>query len=138
MPRVEYGDSRRHPLALAGHGDFMTCTQGELIFFFIAFIALVAIFRYCIVFNSYCARVAKLEGRQKDFQSLQSLDGGGLNFFEIEQASKIWRRDYLKFNDEKINGLVAKLFRSGFVSLAAMISAALWLAYLKLGVCGIS
>ena len=61
-----------------------------------------------------------------------------MNFFEIEQASKIWRRDYLKFNDEHINGLATKLFRSGFVGLAAIIAAALWWAYLKLGICSIS
>jgi len=111
----------------------MSCTQGELIFGIIGLFTLVVVLRYCVLFSSYCARIAWLEGRQRDFQSLQSVEGGGMNFL---QAGGIWRRDYLKFDDAQVNRLGSKLFRSGIVGLIAMAAAAGWWAYLKDGMCG--
>jgi hypothetical protein len=121
---------------LVGHGDIMSCNQGEITLLIVAIVALVAVIRYYLIFNSYCARIAKLEGRTGEFQSLQSIEGGGVNFLELEQASKLLRREYLKFNDEQLTKLAGKLFQSGFVGLAAMIVAASWCAYLKLEICG--
>jgi len=113
----------------------MTCTQGGVIFGLIALLTLVAILRYYAIFMAYCSRVAKIEGRQKEMNSIQSIEGGGMNFFEIEQAASLWRKEYLKYGDKQLNVLARRLFQTGLFGLIALIASALWYVYLRFEVC---
>jgi hypothetical protein len=116
----------------------MTCSEGNLVFGLTCLGALIAIVRYCACFNAYCARIAQLENRVQEFRSLKSIEGGGINLFELAQSAATWRRDHRRFGDERLNQLAMRLYRSGFIGLAAMILAGACGVYLEFGLCGAS
>ncbi len=74
-------------------------------------------------FASLCSRIAEIEGRQAEFRSLKS-DDGGWNSFRQEQYMKLWRRDYRRFGDTTLNALGDRAFRwaavAGAVSVVAV------------------
>ncbi|MGV7206522.1 hypothetical protein ACLB1G_01560 [Oxalobacteraceae bacterium A2-2] len=90
----------------------MSC--GPHTFILLVWLVIVVIFAtpYHGRFTLYCERRASLEGRSLEFYSGVSIDGGD-NLYMIEQAGKLWKRDYVKFNDKQLSELGDKLYRDG-------------------------
>jgi hypothetical protein len=60
-------------------------------------------------FQEFCRLVARQEGRLKDFLEPSSDEWD--NAFEAQQRSRLRRREYLEFGDEKITALGDRLLR---------------------------
>jgi ABC-type uncharacterized transport system substrate-binding protein len=78
---------------------------------------LMAIFLYLIVsikvfklFNEYCERVAKLQGRQSEMHDVFSeIEGGGINAFKREQLENILFGNFCYLDDTGLLRLGARL-----------------------------
>lgn len=77
--------------------------------------------KYRVLFCRYCECVATLEGRRDEFYAIKS-DDSAMTWFELEQAGKIWLRDYLKFNNRLLTNLGSRLFK---LAIAGLVVAAL-------------
>jgi hypothetical protein len=65
-------------------------------------------------FGELSRRIAEREGRQDELQA-PGIEGGGLNYFEIEQWWKLWRRDYRRYGDAQLNELGDRAFKRAAV-----------------------
>jgi hypothetical protein len=74
-------------------------------------------------FGRLCRRIAEIEGRQTELNSLKS-DDGGWNSFTQEQYMKLCRRDYRRFGDASLTVLGDRAFKwaalAGLVTLMAV------------------
>ena len=114
----------------------MTCHQGFILIVLIAIIVAIRVIRDKFLFKSYCERIAELEGRTDEFRSLIAPEGG-MNWFEIEHAGKLWRRYYLKFGDKRLTEIGNTLLRRGISSLLVMILLLIAIVYVKTIVCSV-
>ncbi len=75
-------------------------------------------------FGRLCSRIAEIEGRQAEFRSLKT-DDGGWNRYQQEQYWKLWRREYRQFGDSDLTALGDQAFKravaAGLVTLAAVV-----------------
>jgi hypothetical protein len=113
----------------------VTCNYGIALIILIAIIAAILLIPYNMLFRRYCGRIAELEGRTEEFNSLSSLEGGG-NFFEIEHAGKIVFRYYLRFGDEKLTKMGDNLLMLGISGLLAVILLLCAIVFVKTVACG--
>ena len=60
-------------------------------------------------FGELCQRIAERDGRQPELRET-GLEGGS-NYFEIEQQWKLWRRDYRRFGDDRLNVIGDRAFK---------------------------
>lgn len=81
-------------------------------------------------FVSYCDRLAKATGRERERENIWSADEGGLNAFDLEQFRKLRRGDYLELTDPGIatvgkglTRLIRLLYLLGAVLLVIVVAA---------------
>ena len=74
-------------------------------------------------FGRLCSRIAEIEGRQPELNSLKT-DDGGWNKYQQEQYWKLWRREYRRFGDADLTALgdqaLKRAAAAGIVTLAAV------------------
>jgi len=90
---------------------------------------------YHLVYMKYCDRLSKLEGNEKERYSLRGFEGGGMNFYEIENAGKIRTRNFLKYGDQELTDLGNRLIRNGNICRIVILSVGLSALLLKTIVC---
>jgi hypothetical protein len=112
----------------------MTCNHGIALIVFIAVILAIGAIPYQLLFKRYCERVAELEGRTEEFRSLKAPEGG-MNWFEIEQSGKLWRRYYRKFNDERLTKMGDRLLTMAIPGLLGIASLLCVIISVKTVVC---
>ena len=86
----------------------MTCQFLTLFLIAVLMVAMTLLIPAIRYFKNYCRRLAELEGRVSELQSV-STDDGGLTRFERENLSKLMARYYRKFDDTELTALGDKV-----------------------------
>jgi hypothetical protein len=97
-----------------------SCSLSEYLFVALCVIVLVNAVYYSVIFNGYCHRIAELENNEKGLESMQLIEGGGDNLFDLRQAIGLWTGSHRKYLDKTIDAIAKKLIISTILGIAAV------------------